>query len=136
VGSTLPKAGVKAQPERLNCLSPAIHLRFAPHQPPALPSSDSASHHDITAKESSMKIRVLISPVVLAGAFLLTHAAHAKTISTKGNSPTQVQGKCGNSEGGVYFPRNKNGVYACLNADGSGIVCGGKGYNFSKTCDT
>jgi hypothetical protein len=30
-----------------------------------------------------MKIRVTLSPVVLAGAFLLTHAAHAKTISTK-----------------------------------------------------
>ena len=82
-----------------------------------------------------MKIRVLVSPVLLAGAFLLTHAAHAKTISTKGNSPTQVQGKCGNSEGGVFFPPNKNGVYACLNGDGSGIVCGGTG-KFAKTCDT
>jgi hypothetical protein len=82
-----------------------------------------------------MKIRVLVSPVVLAGTLLLTHAAHAKTISTKGNSPTQVQGRCGNSEGGVYFPPNKNGVYACLNGDGSGIVCGGTG-KFAKTCDT
>ena len=35
-----------------------------------------------------MKIRVLVFPVVLAGAFLLTHAAPAKTISIKGNSPT------------------------------------------------
>jgi hypothetical protein len=82
-----------------------------------------------------MKIRVLLSPVVLAGAFLLTHAAHAKTISTKGNSPTQVEGKCGNAPGGVFFPPNKNGVYACLNGDGSGIVCGGTG-KFAKTCDT
>jgi hypothetical protein len=82
-----------------------------------------------------MKIRVLVSPVVLAGTFLLTHAAYATTISTKGNSPTQVQGKCGNSAGGIYFPPNKNGVYGCLNGDGSGIVCGGTG-KFAKTCDT
>jgi hypothetical protein len=82
-----------------------------------------------------MKIRILLSPVVLAGAFLLTHAAHAKAISTKGNSPTQVQGKCGNAEGGVYFPPNKNGVYGCMNGDGSGIVCGGSG-KYAKTCDT
>ncbi len=30
-----------------------------------------------------MKIRVLVSPVVLAGAFLLTHAAQAKTSAPK-----------------------------------------------------
>jgi hypothetical protein len=82
-----------------------------------------------------MKIRVLVSPVVLAGAFLLTHAAHAKTVSTKGNSPSQVEGRCGNNPGGVSFPPNKNGVYGCMNADGSGIVCGGKG-KYAKTCDT
>ena len=83
-----------------------------------------------------MKIRVLLSPVVLAGAFLLTHPAHSETVSTKGNSPTQVQGRCGNAEGGVYFPPTKtNHVYGCMNADGSGIVCGGTG-KFAKTCDT
>ena len=82
-----------------------------------------------------MKIRFLVSPVVLAGTFLLTHAAQAKTISTKGNSPTQVEGRCGNNPGGVYFPPSKNGVYGCLNGDGSGIVCGGKG-KYAKTCDT
>jgi hypothetical protein len=81
-----------------------------------------------------MKIRFLVSPVVLAGTFLLTHAAHAKT-STKGNSPNQVEGRCGNQEGGVYFPPDKNGVYGCLNGDGSGIVCGGKG-KYAKRCDT
>jgi hypothetical protein len=83
-----------------------------------------------------MKLRLLVSPVVLAGTFLLTHAAHANTISTKGNSPTQVQGRCGNTEGGVYFPpTKKTSVYGCMNADGSGIICGGTG-KYAKTCDT
>jgi len=81
----------------------------------------------------NIKIPALISPVVLVGAFLLTHAAHAS--STKGNSPTQVEGRCGNKAGGVYFPPNQNGVYGCLNGDGSGIVCGGKG-KYAKTCDS
>jgi hypothetical protein len=80
-----------------------------------------------------MKIRILLSPVVLAGAFLLTHAAHAKTISISGHGASSVKKGCGG--GGVFFPPNKNGVYACLNGDGSGIVCGGTG-KFAKTCDT
>jgi hypothetical protein len=83
----------------------------------------------------SMKIPALVSPVVLVGMLAFTHSAHAKTISIKGNSPTQVQGRCGNAEGGAYFPPGRYGVYACLNADGSGIVCGGTG-KYSKTCDT
>ncbi|HEY2039860.1 MAG TPA: hypothetical protein VGG95_09365 [Edaphobacter sp.] len=80
-----------------------------------------------------MKIRILASSVVFAGVFLLTHTAHAKGI--KGNSPTQVEGRCGNDPAGVYFPPDKNGVYGCVNGDGSGIVCGGKG-QYAKRCDS
>jgi hypothetical protein len=81
-----------------------------------------------------MKIQILVSPVVLAGAFLLTHTAHAKTISISGHGSGAVKKSCGG--GGTYFPPNDNGVYGCLNKDGSGIVCGGTGDNFAKTCDT
>ncbi|MBS1799734.1 MAG: hypothetical protein JSS95_07910 [Acidobacteria bacterium] len=81
----------------------------------------------------NLKIPALVSPVVLVGVLALTHPAHASPI--KGNSPTQVEGRCGNKEGGVYFPPDKNGVYGCLNGDGSGIVCGGKG-KYAKTCDS
>jgi hypothetical protein len=35
----------------------------------------------------------------------------------------------------VYFPPSSHGVYACLNSDGSGIICGGVG-GFAKTCTT
>jgi hypothetical protein len=101
-----------------------------------VPFPNPATQHDISTKESCMNIKIpaLVSPVVLVGALALTHPAHATT-STKGNSPTQVEGRCGNNPGGVYFPPNKNGVYGCLNGDGSGIVCGGKG-KYAKTCDT
>ena len=61
--------------------------------------------------------------------------ALADKVSTHGNSPNQVEGRCGNAEGGVYFPPNKLGVYGCMNGDGSGIVCGGTGKD-KKTCDT
>jgi len=52
----------------------------------------------------------------------------------RGNSPTRVEGRC-NEAGGVYFPPSSHGVYACLNSDGSGIICGGVG-GFAKTCTT
>ena len=79
-----------------------------------------------------MKIQALVSPVVLVGAFSLTNAAHAKTISISGHGTSSVQKSCS----GTYFAPSSNGVYGCLNKDGSGIVCGGTGDNYSKTCDT
>lgn len=81
-----------------------------------------------------MKICMLVSPVVLAGTLALTHTAQAKTISIKGHSPGSVKNSCG--AGGAYFAPSENGVYGCLRKDGSGIVCGGTGDNYSKTCDT
>ena len=80
-----------------------------------------------------MKIHVLVPPVVLVGILALAQPAHAKTISTSGHGPSTVKKGCGG--GGVYFPPNKNGVYGCMNGDGSGIVCGGSG-KYAKTCDT
>jgi hypothetical protein len=81
-----------------------------------------------------MKIQTLVSPVVFAGALIVTCAAHGKTISISGHSPTNVKKGCGG--GGTYFAPSSGGVYGCLNGDGSGIVCGGTGDNYSKTCDT
>jgi hypothetical protein len=52
-----------------------------------------------------------------------TNMATAAKISTDGHNPDQVQGKCTDT----YFAPNANGVYGCLNSDGSGIVCGGEG---------
>lgn len=60
----------------------------------------------------------------------------AEKVSIKGNSKTQVEGRCGES-GGVFFPSSHtNSTYGCLNKDGSGIVCGGYTKAFKKTCDT
>jgi|KBSMisStaDraftv2_1062788.scaffolds.fasta_scaffold333932_2 hypothetical protein len=80
-----------------------------------------------------MKTHLLVSPVVLACAFLLTHPTHAKTININGHPPGTVKKSC---RGGTYFAPSDQGVYGCLNKDGSGIVCGGTGDNFAKTCDT
>jgi hypothetical protein len=62
-----------------------------------------------------------------------TNMATAEKISTDGHNPDQVQAKCTDT----YFApgKNNNGVYGCLNSDGSGIVCGGKG-NQKNTCET
>jgi hypothetical protein len=81
----------------------------------------------------NLKIPALVSPVVLVGFLALTHTAHADKVSIKGNSKTQVEGRC-NEAGGVYFTPSKYGVYGCLNPDGSGIACGGTGKD-AKTCD-
>jgi hypothetical protein len=79
-----------------------------------------------------MKIHVLVCPIVFVGALALTHPAHSATISVKGHNPDQVQGKC---DGGTYFGPSDKGTYGCLEADGSGIVCGGVG-SYANTCDT
>ena len=66
----------------------------------------------------------------------LCASVSAKTISIKGNSKTQVGGKCGES-GGIFFPSSKtNRTYGCVNQDGTGIVCGGTTTAQKKTCDT
>jgi hypothetical protein len=88
-----------------------------------------------------MKIATLISPLVFVGALMLTHPATAKQISIQGFDSGAVKKACGGGDQ-VYFPPTKNGVYGCVNGDGSGIVCGGvgkdpkTGASFSKTCDT
>jgi hypothetical protein len=79
-----------------------------------------------------MKIPTLVSPVLFVGALALTHPAHAKTISITGHGAGAVKAGCK----GTFFPASDSGVYGCLNKDGSGIVCGGTGDNYSKTCDT
>jgi len=61
---------------------------------------------------------------------LLADSAPGAPIQSK----TKVEGKC-NADGGTWFPPNNQGVYGCINDDGSGIVCGGKGAN-KNTCDT
>jgi aryl-phospho-beta-D-glucosidase BglC (GH1 family) len=80
-----------------------------------------------------MKIQALVSPLVLVGAFALAHPAHAKTININGHPPGTVKKNC---RGGTYFAPSDQGVYGCLNKDGSGIVCGGTGDNYANTCDT
>ena len=49
-------------------------------------------------------------------------------------SATRIEGKC-NDKGGVFFPPDKQGVYACLNPDGSGVVCGGNTKDLRR-CDS
>jgi len=69
-----------------------------------------------------MNIKTLVTGVFALAT--LTCRAEAAVVSTDGHSPDQVQGKCTDT----YFGPNKSsGVYGCLNSDGSGIVCGGKG---------
>lgn len=82
-----------------------------------------------------MKVVTALAIICALTTLGVADSAVAAKVSTKGNSPDRVQGKCGES-GGTYSPPNKNGVYGCLNPDGSGIVCGGVTKTQKKTCDT
>jgi hypothetical protein len=74
-----------------------------------------------------------LAAILVALAALPSQAA-ANRVPIKGNSATQVEGRC-NESGGVYSPPSKSGVYVCLNPDGSGIVCGGGTAEQKETCD-
>jgi hypothetical protein len=74
---------------------------------------------------------VSAAALLVAGAFL-ARVALAEEVPKQGNSPTQVEGRC-NESGGIYSAPGSQGVYYCLNNDGSGIVCGGVG-KYAKTC--
>lgn len=76
---------------------------------------------------------VTLSTCILALA--VPTSASAERISIQGHSATQEEGRC-NEKGGTFSPTNKSGVYACINPDGSGIVCGGGTEEQKKTCDT
>jgi hypothetical protein len=78
------------------------------------------------------KFPALVSTVVLLGVLALTHPAHAKTIRIDGHPPGTVKEGCR----GTFFAPSEQGVYGCLNKDGSGIVCGGTGDDYANTCDT
>jgi len=81
-----------------------------------------------------MNIIATLRVVVVAFASIcIATAAMAERIPIQ--KKDQVEGRCGES-GGVYFSPNKQGVYGCLNEDGSGIVCGGVQKVHKKTCDT
>lgn len=85
-----------------------------------------------------IKIAALVSPVVFFGVLLLTQPASAKQISIQGFTPESVKKNCP-SDG--TFWGGKGGEFGCLNSDGTGIVCGGKGKGpdgkpYSQTCDT
>lgn len=81
-----------------------------------------------------MKLAVTVIAALTAAAF--AGLAFAEKVSIKGNSKTQVEGRCGTS-GGVFFPSSKtNSTYGCVNQDTSGIVCGGITKAQKKTCDT
>jgi hypothetical protein len=78
-----------------------------------------------------MRMLVLVGAVV-AASFMLAGVANAKTVPVSGHNPAQVAKKCG---GGVFFPPGgKGGAYGCLNADGSGIICGGVTPAQKKNC--
>src|SRR5689334_13736048 len=76
-----------------------------------------------------MNIKTLVTGIFALAT--LTCRAEAAVVSTHGHSPAQVQSKCNDT----YFAPNANGVYGCLDSDGSGIVCGGKGQE-KNTCYT
>jgi hypothetical protein len=69
--------------------------------------------------------------VALTAMLCIIGTATAKTVSIQGHNPDQVASSCD----GAHWPPNKNGVWGCMNKDGSGIVCGGSGKN-AKNCDT
>jgi hypothetical protein len=77
-------------------------------------------------------MRSVIAAALLVAAAVLARFAVAEEVPIGGHSPTRVQGRC-NEAGGVYFPPGSHGVYACLNPDGSGIICGGVD-GYAKTC--
>ena len=82
-----------------------------------------------------MNVRAILTTILaLAAIAFIADSAMAEKIDIQGHKPDQVQGKC-DKDGDVYFAPNKYGVYGCTYADGSGIVCGGKGKD-AKTCDT
>ena len=78
-------------------------------------------------------MRSVSAAVLLVAAAVLARLAFAEEVPAASNSPNKVEGKC-NESGGVYFPPSSHGVYACLNPDGSGIICGGVG-GYAKTCE-
>ncbi len=79
-----------------------------------------------------MKLReMLIAVLSVVAIGLMSDSAMAEKISIQGHAPKDVKAGCD----GTYFSPSKMGVYGCLNNDGSGIVCGGKGKD-AKTCDT
>jgi hypothetical protein len=79
-----------------------------------------------------MKLRgTLIALLAVAAIGIMCDSAMAEKVSIQGHSPKDVKAGCD----GTYFAPSKMGVYGCLNENGSGIVCGGKGKD-AKTCDT
>jgi hypothetical protein len=84
-----------------------------------------------------IRVVALVSPVVFVGALLLSQPASAKQISIQGFTPESVKKACGSGT----FWGGKGGEFGCLNTDGTGVVCGGKGNGpdgkpYSQTCDT
>jgi hypothetical protein len=84
-----------------------------------------------------IKLAALLSPVVFFSVLSLTQPTSAKQIPIQGFSRDAVKAACGSGT----FWGGKGGEYGCLNSDGTGVVCGGKGNDpkgkpYSQTCDT
>ena len=83
-----------------------------------------------------MNVKATLAAILLfATIALIADSAMAKEVPIKGNSKTQVEGRC-NQSGGTYWPTSAGGTYGCVNPDGSGIICGGVTANDKKTCGT
>ncbi len=83
-----------------------------------------------------MNVKATLAAILpFATIALIADSAMAKEVPIKGNSKTQVEGRC-NESGGTYWPTSAGGTYGCVNPDGSGIICGGVTANDKKTCGT
>ncbi len=89
-----------------------------------------------------MKIRnslVLTTSVALLATFSALPAHGFKLPKSADNPPEKIMKGCG-SKGDTYFPKTDAGVYGCMKANGSGVVCGGgsepgpDGQPYSDTC--
>src|SRR5260221_10208584 len=78
----------------------------------------------ITMEAKAMKI-ILASMMFLLFTALVSDAVSAKTVSITGNSKSKVEGRCGESGGGVWAQSKTGPTHGGLDSDGGGIVFGG-----------
>jgi hypothetical protein len=77
-------------------------------------------------------MRSVSAGALLVAGVVLASVALAEEVPKQGNNPDQVEGRC-NESGGIYSAPGSQGVYYCVNPNGSGIICGGVG-GYAKTC--
>src|ERR1700743_1007179 len=78
------------------------------------------------------------SSLLTAAAILLFISSHPKATAERISLQSQSSVKSGCSgSGDAYWPKGgSTSTYGCMKADGSGIVCGGKGKTYANSCDT